>query len=1219
MQFYNRSARLLRRATLAGLLVAGLQLVLTLFGGISTTQAAGPSFMQFKGDRLTLNGQSITLKGTNFFPLQHSFATMWSEWDSAATREGLRRAAEMGDNSVRIMVPFSPIYGWTKANGSVVPAYLDELRQFLQLASEFQIRAIVTLFDFEPFAAPGSAEELRHRQYAHDIVTALRDDDRVLAWDLHNEPDNYAPWNTDNNAEPALTWLFRMRDYVKSLDPNHLITIGMGKRDSFFRKSAQGFTVLDLSDFLSQHSYNAYALADEIYELQQATNRQKPVVIEETGWPSGPVFSQNFNESIQLDVYKKTLEVANSHNVAGVFQWMLYDAEPSGIPPWDDFNNYFGLIRGNGTPKPVAAIWQNNFTAPKLPPSLISTSLQLTNQPQLDRKRTFYPQTNHWIGTPMQEFWRRAGGAGIFGYPITDAFLQDDIGSGRHDATTDQNKTPIYQYFEKGRLEYHPERRALPEYKVLGGLDKYLFVIDRGNVGLELAGARGYHFPAATRIDASDKVYQWFTQTSHSLQEPFLSFWRGNMGNYLFGSPISEPFEETNPETGQRRLVQYFEKGRLEYRPELAPTRSVIEVGNVGAELLKLKGWISQAYPDVQPVAGAAAEALTAQAADPSTGFADPAFAAVWQRTDKPVADGTASRTWLWGEKPLTTVREPYKEAPGGTRLVQYFDKSRMELTNPNADHNSKWYVTNGLLVREMVSGQVQVGDNSFEPLVPAQVPLAGDPLSGNPDAPTYASLHNLTGASPNRTGQTVDKLLLKDGSLAALPADLAGKTTFNTFIPETGHNIPGVFWNFLANSRGPVIENNKTVTGDVVDWLFSTGLPITEAYWTKAKVAGVEREVLVQAFERRVLTYTPSNSPAFQVEMGNVGLHYYSWRQGGGALNNAALPLDATTKAELDQSGGLAYRETGQPAFYKYAQKAGETEQAAALPGGVTGAAAPLPSPDLLHFAPEMAGRLALYFNDFKGNNRFLGYGVAAALNPSQTRVAYVQYTAAERADLFVQDLAGGPPQVVATNVLPFVNWSPDGAKLVFYLKDVNSVKIALSENGASPRVIFSTPRDSLATAPVFSPDGNWLAYSLLRLTPADRGPNIATSEVRVVNLATGEEKLVAQNAARPVFAPDGSALAYLGWNDNSLWKTGWGSGGITTPAQKLAVALGCALECANTGRPAFSPDGRWLAFTGPQRNLLAVRTGGGPAYLLTGPLSGNSRASDLDPVWVK
>jgi hypothetical protein len=36
---------------------------------------------------------------------------------------------------------------------------------------------------------------------------------------------------------------------------------------------------------------------------------------------------------------------------------------------------------------------------------------------------------------------------------------------------------------------------------------------------------------------------------------------------------------------------------------------------------------------------------------------------------------------------------------------------------------------------------------------------------------------------------------------------------------------------------------------------------------------------VLVQAFERRIMTYTPSNGAGFQVEMGNVGKQYYSWR----------------------------------------------------------------------------------------------------------------------------------------------------------------------------------------------------------------------------------------------------------------------------------------------------------------------------------------------------
>ena len=36
---------------------------------------------------------------------------------------------------------------------------------------------------------------------------------------------------------------------------------------------------------------------------------------------------------------------------------------------------------------------------------------------------------------------------------------------------------------------------------------------------------------------------------------------------------------------------------------------------------------------------------------------------------------------------------------------------------------------------------------------------------------------------------------------------------------------------------------------------------------------------VLVQAFERRVLTHAPDNPDGWRVEAGNVGQHYYQWR----------------------------------------------------------------------------------------------------------------------------------------------------------------------------------------------------------------------------------------------------------------------------------------------------------------------------------------------------
>ena len=59
----------------------------------------------------------------------------------------------------------------------------------------------------------------------------------------------------------------------------------------------------------------------------------------------------------------------------------------------------------------------------------------------------------------------------------------------------------------------------------------------------------------------------------------------------------------------------------------------------------------------------------------------------------------------------------------------------------------------------------------------------------------------------------------------------------------------------------------------------YATGFPVTEAYWTTVRVAGASRQVLIQAFERRVLTYTPGNPTGYEIEAGNVGAHYYQWR----------------------------------------------------------------------------------------------------------------------------------------------------------------------------------------------------------------------------------------------------------------------------------------------------------------------------------------------------
>jgi hypothetical protein len=161
---------------------------------------------------------------------------------------------------------------------------------------------------------------------------------------------------------------------------------------------------------------------------------------------------------------------------------------------------------------------------------------------------------------------------------------------------------------------------------------------------------------------------------------------------------------------------------------------------------------------------------------------------------------------------------------------------------------------------------------------------VAGD-SKDNPKTPTYAAFAKVsTLEGNNRAGDRTGQLVLDTLSPNAQPGVNDGYTEKGVrlvkFIPESGHNIAGPFWDFMQRS-GPVWEDNSMRNGKVVEWLFAMGYPISEPYWIKSKVGGVERDVLVQAFERRVLTYTPDNPAAFKVEMGNVGSHYHVWRYG--------------------------------------------------------------------------------------------------------------------------------------------------------------------------------------------------------------------------------------------------------------------------------------------------------------------------------------------------
>lgn len=261
---------------------------------------------------------------------------------------------------------------------------------------------------------------------------------------------------------------------------------------------------------------------------------------------------------------------------------------------------------------------------------------------------------------------------------------------------------------------------------------------------------------------------------------------------------------------------------------------------------------------------------------------ASPAVVALWLQLDGRFHYQTRASSWLLGPAIRARATEPYAEAPGGMRSVYYFDKARLEVANPASTNLQD--LTLGLLVRDMILGLIQVGDQRFIPVAPARIPLAGD-LEGNEAAPTYASLHNLVTLgpesiarrAPERIGKPVTELLLADGTVEPIepPHD---DLIIGAYESQNGHTIPTVFWEWLQKQPLP--------------WLTLTGYPISEPYWILTRVAGNERLVLIQAFERRVLTFDPQNPPDWQVEWGNVGLHYRVWRGMVGpiAAENRAL-----------------------------------------------------------------------------------------------------------------------------------------------------------------------------------------------------------------------------------------------------------------------------------------------------------------------------------------
>ena len=200
----------------------------------------------------------------------------------------------------------------------------------------------------EILSDPARHDELEG--YVKGVIGHFREDARVLAWDLFNEPDNpnpiYAAQELPNKAEVALMLLRRAYEWAREAGPTQPITAGVwrGHWGDIGEVSEIDRLMLTESDVISFHSYDpADRLRVSIDELRQYS---RPMLLTEYfSRPTGSTF-------------EATLPMLKERKV-GAYNWGFVAGKTQTIYPWDSWARtytsepevwFHDVLRPNGTP-----------------------------------------------------------------------------------------------------------------------------------------------------------------------------------------------------------------------------------------------------------------------------------------------------------------------------------------------------------------------------------------------------------------------------------------------------------------------------------------------------------------------------------------------------------------------------------------------------------------------------------------------------------------------------------------------------------------------------------------------------------------------------------------------------------------------------------------------------------------------------------------------------
>ena len=250
--------------------------------------------------------------------------------------------------------------------------------QFLTIAAKHNIRPMFVLFDscWDPnpvagpqrppipgvhnsgwMQAPGGARladrsgHAKLEAYVRDIVGHFKNDRRIVAWDVWNEPNNegggnYAP--TPNKKQLVAALLGRMFDAAQSADPVQPLTSGLWIGENWDQQSkldAVERIQVARSDIMSFHDYNWPEQFERRARQMQTYGR--------------PVLCTEYMARGNGSTFDGSLPIGKRMNIA-MINWGFVDGKSQTRMPWDSWKKpyiseeptiwFHEVFRADGTP-----------------------------------------------------------------------------------------------------------------------------------------------------------------------------------------------------------------------------------------------------------------------------------------------------------------------------------------------------------------------------------------------------------------------------------------------------------------------------------------------------------------------------------------------------------------------------------------------------------------------------------------------------------------------------------------------------------------------------------------------------------------------------------------------------------------------------------------------------------------------------------------------------